>query len=313
MAWKPEGWVMRDDVSRAYAHLQSLSFPPGTDPLELVRTVRKFIDDFGAADQAAALEGVTVKPVDAGGVPAEYLIPHGAATGKRIVHLHGGGWMSGSLRSHRGMAGVLAKEAGCPVLLLDYRLAPEQPYPAALDDCLAGYCWAAENGPDGPDPAEAVYLVGDSSGASLVTAVCTSCIRDGAPRPARIALLTPYLDAAPSDYDGRFDPLISTEINQNNIPVYTQGIVAATDPLVCAMQTPRETLSQYPPTLIQVSCDEFFLEGARRFTTRLTDLGVRCTLSLWPDMPHGWQVFLDTLPESRAALREAALFLHEAL
>ncbi len=310
MSWKPDR-PQREDVARAYAHLQSIEMSDDLDPLARVKLVRSFIDNFGASDQKKALEGVTVTPVTANGVTAEYLLPVGGSAARRIVHLHGGGWMSGSLQSHRGIAATIAKYADCAVLLVDYRLAPEHPYPAALDDCLNAYLWAAANGPDGATPAEDVYLVGDSSGAALVTAVCNLCIMKELALPKRIALLTPYLDAAPSDYDGRCDPLISTEINQSNIPVYTHNKVAPTDPLICPMQTPRQMLSQYPPTLLQVSSDEFFLEGARRFMTRLTDLGVRCTLSVWPQMPHGWQVFLDVIPESHASLREAALFLHE--
>ncbi len=310
MSWKPNH-PAREDVARAYAHLQSLQMTDDLNPMERVKLVRSFIDDFGASDKDKALAGVTVTPVRANGVEAEYLVPVGADATRRIVHYHGGGWMSGSLQSHRGIAAVLAKLANCAVLLVEYRLAPEHVYPAALDDCMSAYQWAMQNGPDGPERAEAVYLLGDSSGAALVTAVCNRCIAEGVALPKRIALLTPYLDAAPSDYDGRHDPLISTEINQSNIPVYTLGKVAPTDPLICPMQTPRQVLSQYPPTLVQVSGDEFFLDGARRFTTRLTELGVRCTLSTWPQMPHGWQVFLDVLPESHAALREAALFLDE--
>ncbi len=312
MSWKPNH-PPREDVARAYAHLQSLQMTDDLNPMERVALVRRFIDDFGASDKDKALEGVAVTTVSANGVDAEYLVPRGAAAARRIVHFHGGGWMSGSLQSHRGIAAILAKQAHCAVLLVEYRLAPEHAYPAALDDCMNAYLWALDNGPDGAARAEAVHLLGDSSGAALATAVCTKCITEGIALPKRIALLTPYLDAAPSDYDGRYDPLISTEINQSNIPVYTLGKVAPTDPLICPMQTPRQILSQFPPTLVQVSGDEFFLEGARRFSTRLTELGVRCTLSTWPQMPHGWQVFLDVLPESHAALREAALFLHENL
>ncbi len=304
---------LREDVAKAYAHLHSLHAMAGIPPLEVVARVRRIIDDFGASDHQRALEGVAVSPVEIAGARGEYFMPEGGAAGRRIVHFHGGGWMSGSLESHRGIAAILAKFAGCAVLLIDYRLAPESLYPAALDDCLAAYRWARDTGPEGPAPAEAVYLLGDSSGAALCTAVCYRCIEEGTPLPERMALLTPYLDAAPSDYDGRYDPIINTEVNQANIPVYTGGKLAPTDPLICPMQTPRQILSQYPPTLVQVSADEFFLDGARRFTDRLITLDVRCALSVWPQMPHGWQIFVDGLPEARAALREAAEFLHQPL
>ena len=312
MTWQPNRRP-REDVAAAYAHLQSLQDMSGIDPLEVVNRVRRLIDDFGASDQQQALAGVIVTPVDAAGVKAEYLVPDGGSTTHRIVHLHGGGWMSGSLESHRGIAALLAKFAGCAVLLVEYRLAPEHAYPAALDDCLAAYLWAHDNGPAGTAKAEAVYLLGDSSGAALSTAVCNRCVAEDLPLPARMALVTPYLDAAPSDYDGRHDPLINTEVNQANIPLYTRGAVPATDPLICPMQTPRQVVSRYPPTLVQVSGDEFFLDGARRFADRLITLGVRCSLSVWPEMPHGWVVFIDGIPEARGALREAAEFLRQPL
>ena len=124
--------ALREDVARAFKSLE-VDLPDDVTPEQFLGLVRDLMGRYGEADAAKALRGVTVKPVDAGGVPAEYIVPDGARTDLRIVYLHGGAWIGGGYPVYRPLGAVLAKSAGCPVLVVDYRLAPENPYPAPLD------------------------------------------------------------------------------------------------------------------------------------------------------------------------------------
>lgn len=297
----------RADLKRVYSIFETLDVPPTLPPEEQVATIRAFTDALGSFGGELALQQIEVKAVVASGVACEWIVPVGADPRRRIIHIHGGGWVAGSFESHRGLAAKLAIEAATPVLLVDYRRAPEHGYPAASDDCMEVFDWAQVNGPQGPSVAKEVMLSGDSSGASLIAGILHD-LGDRTP-PARIALLTPYLDTSGSAYEARYDPLINDELNRRVLPIYTQGAIAGNDPIICATSASSATLDRYPPTLIQVSGDEFFLDAARRFADLLIDHDRRCVLSVWPHMPHGWHCFVDDLPEASAALREAGRFL----
>lgn len=270
---------------------------------------RAAINDYGAVDASKWLAGVDVVPVIAEGVPAEYVVPANGNPAARIVYLHGGGWMLGGLQSHRSLAAALAELTGMPVLTIDYRLAPEHVFPAALEDCEAGLRWAAGNGPFGPQPAEDIHLVGDSAGGNLAAATCIQTIACEGLVPRSLVLLSPVLDAAPNQaFLAVRDPLISNQALQALIGVYARG-QDLSDPRISPIAAPDDTLRQFPPTLIQVSTDEFIRDSAGRFADRLINIGGRAVLSSWPFMPHVWHMFLDTLPEAVKALQETAHFL----
>jgi epsilon-lactone hydrolase len=303
----PPHLAHRPDVARAFESLV-VDIPPDATLEKFLSEARGLMDRFGGADPDAAMAGVTARVVDAGGVHAEYLVPDACRTDLRIVYLHGGAWIGGGLKVYRLLGAVLAKAARCPVLVPEYRLAPEHPYPAPQDDCVAAIEWAYDNGPDGRAPAR-LAVAGDSAGGNLAATSCIRLITAGRRVPDRLALLSGVLDTSQLDFVARHDPLCSAASVQGSYALYAQDGIAIDDPLISPIEADASVLGAFPPTLIQVSADEFLLEGSRRMAAKMMANGQRCVLSAWPLMPHAWHCFLDKLPEAGAALDEVADFL----
>lgn len=300
----------RPDLARAFAHIARGGVDPDRPSADPVTSLRRFVDGYGDVDSRPPLEGVAARPVVADGVPAEWIVPERVTVAARVVYLHGGGWVAGGLQSHRAMAAALAVMTGAAVLLVDYRLAPEHPFPAGLDDCVTALAWAARFGPDGEAPAARLHLAGDSAGGNLAVAVCQRAVLGGDRLPDRLALLSPVLDgsANPARGDGAHVGADRAGL-EAAMTLYLRDGTPVDDPRVSPINTPREVLSRFPPSLLQASGAEYLLWDSRAFAERLSDAGVRATLSIWPSMPHVWQAFLGLLPEAGAALREVAGFL----
>jgi len=305
----------RHDVARVFRHLAELLRTPPPSETDPIAFMRKNIERYGSLEPVAAVDGVDREPVSAGGVPAEWILPTEwrSGPGARLVYLHGGGWAAGSLNSHRPLAASLAKQLGYPILQVGYSLAPEHPFPAALQDCAKVLAWARKFGPDGTSETHCLGLAGDSAGGNIAAATVVKGIEEGGERPDRLLLLSASLDLSPQP--GRadiVDPMVDISLQEpafNGIlALYAQGKAAAADPLVSPLRAADETLAQFPPTLLQVSSNEFLLWDAQQFARRLVANGVRANLSVWPGMPHVWQLF-PFLPETVEALAEAAAFL----
>lgn len=300
----------RQDLQRAFDHLKSM--PPADHSLEaIVVAMRKLTDFYGDVEARPPLTGVTVTSVDAGGVPAKWLVPDGADTDSVIVYLHGGGWIAGGMDSHGPMMTTIAKAAGMALLFVEYRLTPENPYPAGLDDCEQAFTWATTNRPIGPGAPKHIFLGGDSAGGNFSAAVTYRLVEKSLKLPDGLMLISPMLDTTVNldRPDRENDPVGSTAAMEIVDAVYTFGKVLASHPTVSPINIPDEALAKFPKTLVQVSGAEFFLWDAQRFTYRLGMAGARVTLSVWPDMPHVWHLFDSFLPEARKGGAEAAAFL----
>jgi len=284
----------RSDLVRVFGHLAELLLTPPTPGTDPIAAMRKNIERYGSVEPAAGIDGVTVQPVSAGGVPAEWILPPDWKSGPsaRLVYLHGGAWAGGSLDSHRPLAASLAKQLGYPVLQVGYSLAPEHPFPAALEDCANVLAWARKFGPDGASETHCLGLAGDSAGGNIAAATVVKGIEDGSERPDRLLLLSASLDLSPqSGRMGIVDPMV--DLSQQEpalgglVGLYTLGKTTAADPLVSPLRASDETLALFPPTLLQASSNEFLLWDAQQFAGKLVANGVRATLSVWPGMPHG--------------------------
>jgi acetyl esterase/lipase len=308
MTVPPSPKPRRPDVDQVFQEsARYLAAGQKTD--DLVIGVRRMVARFGDVEPER-LEGTRFIPVSAQGLSLEWVVAEGADLERRIVHCHGGGWVAGGIDSSRARGVALSRVAGASVLLVDYRLAPEHPLPAGLDDCRAAIRWARANGPEGATPSRKLSLCGESAGASLAAAACAGMIEAGEAGVDHLILLSPQLSvAAAVDRVARDDPMVSQDKLWHAYSAYTGRMSPPDDPRVSPLYTAASTLARFPPTFIQVSGAELFLHDARVFAGRLIEADVRHVLSVWPGMPHSWHAYLDALPEASAALEELAVFL----
>lgn len=244
-----------------------------------------------------------------GGVPTVDTTPKGVNPGVHILYFHGGGYAMGSPRTHAGLAAQLAIRAKATVHVIDYRLAPEHPYPAAIEDCTAAYlALVAEVDPD------TVVLAGDSAGGGAVLATAVG-LRDGGERlPACLYLLSPWTDLTRSgdsivDKAG-VDPMFGTEgaslITQ--MADWYRGDYDADHPGISPLFA---KLTGLPPMLVQVGNDEILLSDSTRLVERAKAAGVETVLDVADDMWHVYQVLAPLMPEAIAALDQAVSFISE--
>jgi phosphinothricin tripeptide acetyl hydrolase len=251
-------------------------------------------------------ERTCVEPVVAAGVAGEWVADVAAAPPDSgvVVHLHGGAYTSGSLATHRRFAGTLSELAGLPVLLVDYRLAPEHPFPAALDDATAVLGWLT--GERGVDPAR-VVLSGDSAGGGLALSALVAWRDAGGAALAGGVLLSPWTDLTFSGdsmtgEEGR-DPMCSRASLAPSVDAYLGGGVAADDPRVSPLFA---DLAGLPPLLVHVGEVETLRDDAVRLAERARAAGTDVELLVAPGMVHVWHLFAGMAPESDAALADVA-------
>jgi epsilon-lactone hydrolase len=226
-------------------------------------------------------------------------------TDRVILHLHGGAYCMGSPMTHRGLGAALSRTGRAAVLLPDYRLAPEHPFPAALDDARSAYRWLTED--RGVDP-DRMAVVGDSAGGGLAAALLLRLRDDGEPLPACYAGLSPWMDlagTAPSmeELDG-VDPWLSAAMVSPAARAYA-GDRPLDDPLVSPLYG---DLTGFPPTLVHVGSDEILRDDAIRFVHAAREHGVDASLGLFDGLWHVFQAF-PGVPETRASLREIGAFV----
>jgi epsilon-lactone hydrolase len=252
---------------------------------------------------------VKVEVVTAPERPAEWLTPPGVRTDAVVLYLHGGGYVIGSPRSHRHLAAAIARAAGTRALLLDYRLAPEHPFPAALEDAVAAYQWLLR---DGISPTR-VVVAGDSAGGGLTVATLLALRDRGLPRPAAGICISPWVDltnsAASYVSKAAVDPIVTLE----SIALLTQAYIGSGDPKQPLVSPLYADLRGLPPLLVQVGSDEVLVDDAVGLGARARAAGVDVTVREWPAMIHVWHWFLPMLDEATQAIAEIAAFVKARL
>jgi len=252
---------------------------------------------------------VAVEVVSAPERPAEWLRPPGARADAAVLYLHGGGYVIGSPRSHRHLAAAIARAAGTAALLVDYRLAPEHAFPAALEDAVAAYQWLLARGL----APERVVVAGDSAGGGLTVATLL-VLRDRAlPRPGAGVCISPWVDLTCSGatYATRrdVDPIVTRE----GVTMMAQAYVGAGDPKASLVSPLYADLRGLPPLLVQVGSDEVLLDDAVGLGERARAAGVDVTLEEWPSMVHVWHWFLPMLDEAQRAIDGIGAFVRARL
>jgi monoterpene epsilon-lactone hydrolase len=244
---------------------------------------------------------VQMRPVNAGGVPAlQFGVTNDPSP--TVLFLHGGGYVLGSALGYRSLASALAAAAGAPVLTPDYRLAPEHPYPAAVDDARSAYLWLLGRG----RPPQDLTLIGDSTGSGLVLSLLLRLREHGDPLPGGAVLLSPVLSLGGGPIDDTADG--SAQSGLELFKFCKVGYLAghpADDPLVSPLHA---DLTGLPPLLIQVGERDAFIRDARELADRARRYGVHSTLQTYPVATHVFQLFWSFLPEAATAVEAASDF-----
>ena len=287
--------------------------------IERIRTVyRSWNRDTSVAqmrgDWDAAFGGCTMpvsrQRVSVRGVDGEWISPANAPQGKAILYFHGGGFRMGSVASHRGLISQIAIESGCRVLAINYRLAPEHRFPAALDDAVAAYDWMRDQGM----MPGSIALVGDSAGGNLVLAAMLALRERGLPLPVAGVLMSPWTDLAATG--GSYTSRAEAD------PIHQRSMILALaknylgeqgDPRAPLVSPLYADLTGLPPLLIQVGDRETVLDDSVMFSDKARAAGVDVDLEVWDGMIHVFQMFGAQLAEADQAISSIAGFLNRHL
>jgi len=252
--------------------------------------------------------GIEVEQTQIAGVDVDWLRPKNARKDKVVLYLHGGAYVMGSPRTHRQLVSHIVRAAGVVAVLPDYRLAPEHPFPAAIEDAVAVYSGLLESG----FRAEDIIISGDSAGGALSVATLLQLRHAGIPMPAAAVLLSPFLDITGSgesattraDRDPWFDIADLHVVAGYYCPDESEW----QNPLVSPVFA---NVAGLPPMLIQVGDDEILLSDSTRLAEKLEAEGVEVELEVWPHMWHVFQMFIRKMPESGAAVRKIAAYIQK--
>jgi monoterpene epsilon-lactone hydrolase len=251
--------------------------------------------------------GVSVQTVSAGGVPADWVEPDNAVPGRAVLYLHGGAYIIGSPTTHRGLTGRIACAGQTRLLSVDYRLAPEHPFPAALDDALAAWRWLLGLG----YAPEHVAIGGDSAGGGLTLAIALALRDRHEVLPGALFLISPWTDLTFSGDSIRSraarDPLLSLEGGDWLISGYA-GDEPLTHPYISPLFADPRGL---PPTLIQVGSEEILHDDSARLEAKMNAAGVASRFEVWDGMWHVFQAFAPYVPEAQQAINRIGAFLDQ--
>jgi epsilon-lactone hydrolase len=251
-----------------------------------------------ASVAAAPPAGTTVTPADADGVPAEWVVAAGTGPDRVLLYLHGGGYQLGSPATLRNMVALLSAAAQARVLSVDFRLAPEHPFPAALEDAMTAYRWLVAAG---TDPA-AIAIAGDSSGGGLALGLLVALRDAGDPLPGATAVISPWTDLALTGESLRTRAAVEVMLKPEGMPETASLYLAGADPRHPYASPLYADLTGLPPILIHVGDAEVILDDSTRFAARARAAGVEVTLEVWDEMPHVWHAFAGVLPEADQAI-----------
>jgi monoterpene epsilon-lactone hydrolase len=252
---------------------------------------------------------VRSETVDAKGVSADWIEAPGADASRALLYLHGGGYAIGSVNTHRDLASRIARAARVRALSVEYRLAPEHPHPAAVEDSTIAYRWLLRQG---LEPSR-IAIAGDSAGGGLAIATLVALRDAGDPLPAAGVCLSPWVDlqgiGESMTTKAELDPLVQRDGLVKMGRLYLGDLDPRT-PLAAPLYA---DLAGLPPLLIQVGTAEALLDDATRVAGRARAAGVDVTLEPWDDMIHVWQIFAALLPEAREAIDRIGEFVRKQI
>jgi len=285
--------------------------------IDMLRSAPPVPRDAPWSEQRAGLErlatmvpppaDVRYTPVDAGGVAAEWVDPPGVSSERAVLYLHGGGYCIGSIQTHRQLAADVARAAGARTLLIDYRLGPEHPFPAAVEDATRAYRFLLSGGVRAARSA----IAGDSAGGGLTVATLLSLRDAGEPLPASAACLSGWFDLSMSGASMQTKAAVDPMVQRENLARYAAAYLGGADARTPLASPLFADLAGLPPLLVQVGTAETLLDDSTVFAERARAAGVEVSVEVWDDMIHVWHAFGFLLPEARQAIERIGAFLRQ--
>lgn len=291
-------WLMRSFVYLVMRPV--LALPPDA-------TSRAKLEKLATLLWAARGTKLSFSPL--GGVATEWVANPVAGAEGFVLYLHGGAYVTGSPRTHRGLTSRLARDAKVCVAVPDYRLAPEHPHPAAVDDAMAAYQGLLDQG----IPANKIIVAGDSAGGGLSMALALRLKAAGKPQPAGVVLLSPFVDLTHAGQSMKSPKQKEWLLSKPYIFSAGQHYAGGQDLHGPTISPLFADLSGLPPLFIQVGTDEVLLDDSTRLAQAATQQGVAVTLQIWPRMWHVWQLHGGQMPEADRAITAMAAFVHGRL
>lgn len=268
-----------------------------------VVAVRRLFERIQARKRMA--KRVAMRQATIGGVACEWLVPAGCEEAPILYYLHGGAYLMGSPATHRQMLSYIAREAGVRALLPDYALAPEKPFPAGLNDCLAVYRDLLASGV----AADSIVIGGDSAGGGLSMATLLSLREAGDDLPIAAVLLSPWLDLTASGDSALSRATLDPWFKANDMEIVARRYCPDGDLRNPLLSPAFADVSGLPAMLIQVGDHEILLSDATRLADNISAAGGQVTLQIWPDMWHVFQFFVRQMPESMRAINGIAAYI----
>ena len=277
---------------------------PATVPMAHVRLRLKRVERFVPHPP----RGTQTTGVDADGVAAVRIVTRHSRADRYVLYFHGGGYAIGTAKLYRDLTWRVAHAARASVLFFDYRLAPEHPFPAALEDAVTTYRWLARQ----VDPRRIAFM-GDSAGGGLALATLHKLRDDGDALPGAAVAVSPWTDLALTGASLKTNAAVDPMLNVVLLPTLASYYLNGTDPTHTYVSPLYGDASGLPPILIQVGSDEILHDDAMRMAEKLRAAGRDVDLEVWPRMPHAWHLYARLVPEGRAAIAKIGSFLQARL
>ncbi len=243
-------------------------------------------------------------------IPAIYFKPEESRRNIILLYLHGGGYAVGSAKTHKSLVAKIAQTAHIRSLSVSYRLAPEHPFPAALDDAIDAYVWLLN---EGYEPQNIVFG-GDSAGGGLTIATLLHLKREELPMPAAGICLSPWTDLSGTSYSAMNKDPLDPMLKSSELTTWGQnyaGQLPINHPSVSPLYATDQQLAELPPLLIQVGTNEILEDDSINFAKKANQAGAKVTLDVWKDMFHVWQFFWQVIPEAKEAIQQLSSFINE--
>jgi len=250
-------------------------------------------------------EGVEATPVDADGVAAEWVRMPGSADDRVVLYLHGGGYVIGSLRTHRSLVARIARDASARCLSVDYRLAPEHPFPAAVDDAVTAYRWLIGQG----IAPSRVVVAGDSAGGGLTLAMLLALRDAGDPLPAAAVCLSPWTDLEGTGASATDAAIDDPMVNLDGLRAMGSLYYGSTDPKNPLVAPLHADFVGLPPLFVLVGTRELLLDDSLRVAEKARAAGVDVEMEIGEGLIHVWPMFGDHVPEAAASVANIGEFI----